>query len=211
MLVLGRTPPPELEANQLDGDPMLHHIYRAARALEAGDAPTAHTEIDEVWRDVLARKRAGELADTVYYELRLLGDVVLCAEMTDEARRIVAFLAEQSKNHPVRSYQRMSILAAPLVGDRTWIVRRDLTDRDAQLADAIEAELGGDRARAVELLDKIVHDPSPFWDFPERIALLRNLRALHRDKQASALCDDTLHPAIFQMAFLPARRACHGS
>jgi hypothetical protein len=208
MLALGRDPPPELEQDQLAIDPLLFHIYRTARAVERGDTAAARLEIDEIWKDVLARKQAGELADNVYHALRLLGDVVLCGELTDEARRVVTFLAEQSGEHPVRNYQRMSMLTARLTGDRTLIVRRDLTDRDRQLADAIDAEMRGDRAAAVELLEAIVHDPSPFWDFPERIALLRNLRALHRDHDAADLCDDTLRPAIFQMAFLPARRVC---
>ena len=60
------------------------------------------------------------------------------------------------------------------------------------------------------LLDQLVRDPSPFWDYPGRVALLRNLRALHRDKEARAVCEDTLHPAVFQLAYLPTRRACTG-
>jgi hypothetical protein len=108
----------------------------------------------------------------------------------------------------VRSFQRLSILTAPLVGDRSLIERRELSDSDRQLADAIEAEMSGDREKAVKLLDKLVKDPSPYWDYPERVALLRNLRALRRTKEAKALCDDTLRPAIFQWSILPARRAC---
>jgi tetratricopeptide (TPR) repeat protein len=208
LLVLGQIPPKDLEDSQLDVDPMLRHIYHAALALDSGDRAAAHAEIAEIWKEVLVRKQAGEVPDNVYHGLRILGDVVLCADMADEANRLVAFLAEQSSEHPKRNYQRMSILTAGLVKDRALIVRRELTDRDRQLADAIEAELSGDRERAASVLDGIVRDASAFWDYPERIALLRNLRALHRRKEAEALCDDTLRPAIFQMAYLPARRAC---
>ena len=208
-LVLGHTPTPDDES-QLTGAPIDTGIYRAARALGADDRVAARAAIDEIWTHVRARQQAGELADNTYYLLRLLGDVVLSAELADEARRLVEFLAERSRDHPVRGYQRLSILAAPIVGDRTWIVRRNLSDRDRQLADAIEAEMSGDRARAVRLLDAIVRDPSPYWEYPERVALLRNLRALHRDKAAQALCEDTLRPAIFHYAYLPTRRVCAG-
>ncbi|HUJ59957.1 MAG TPA: serine/threonine-protein kinase [Kofleriaceae bacterium] len=208
-LVLGRTPTPQLE-DELGADPIVHHIYRTARALEAGDSATAHAEIAEIWKQALARQTAGEIPDNVYYLLRLLGDVLVCGGMTDEAKRLVELLAERSREHPVRNYQRMSILTAPLVGDRAWIVRRELSDRDAQLADAIEAEMTGDHARAAELLGELVRDPSPFWDYPERMALVRNLRALHRTEDARAVCEDTLHPAVFQLALLPARRFCTG-
>ena len=208
-LLLGRSPPPELEA-ELGADPMIVHIYRVARALERADERTAHAEIETIWTQVAARRTDGEIPDSVYYLLRILGDVLVCGGMTDETRRLVQFLAAESRQHPVRNYQRLSILAAPLAGDRTWIVRRELTDRDRVLADAIEAEMSGDRARAVVLLDQLVRDPSPFWDYPERVALLRNLRALHRGKEARALCEDTLHPAVFQLAYLPTRRACAG-
>jgi TolB-like protein len=206
-LVLGRTPAPALE-DELGADPIVHRIYGTARALEAGDRGAAHAEIEEIWKQVLARETAGEIPDNVYYLLRLLGDVVVCGGMTDEAKRLVDFLAERSRRNPVRGYQRMSILTAPLVGDRALIVRRDLSDRDAQLADAIEAEMTGDHVRAALLLGELVHDPSAFWDYPERMALVRNLRALHRIKEARAVCEDTMHPAVFQLAFLPARRFC---
>jgi hypothetical protein len=206
-ILLGRTPPAGME-DELGADAIVHHIYRTARALEAGDDATAHAEIAEIWKQVEARRTGGEVPDSVYYLLRLLGDVLACASMTDEARKLVVFLAEQSTQHPVRNYQRMSILVAPLIGDRSWIVRRNASDRDRELADAIEAEMTGDRGKAVELLQALVRDPSPFWDYPERVALLRNLRALHRDQEASALCEDTMQPAEFQLAFLPTRRVC---
>jgi hypothetical protein len=184
------------------------HTYRAARALGAGAAAAAGAELDAVWQIVRARKAAGELTDATYHSLGLIGDAVIAADAGGEARRLVEFLAERSRERPVRGYQRLSILAAPLVGDRTWIVRRDLTDRERRLADAIDAELTGDPARAAALLHDIVGDPSPSWDYPERMALLRNLRALGRADEARALCADTLRPAIFQWAFLPARRTC---
>jgi hypothetical protein len=94
------------------------------------------------------------------------------------------------------------------VGDRALIVRDQLTDRESQLADAITAEMDGDRARAASLLATLVAHPSVHWDYPERVALVRNLRALHRVKEADAVCADTLRPAVFRIAFLPTRKQC---
>jgi hypothetical protein len=58
------------------------------------------------------------------------------------------------------------------------------------------------------ILAELVADPSATWDYPERAALLRNLRALHRKKDAAALCADTLRPAVYRTAFLVLRRLC---
>jgi tetratricopeptide (TPR) repeat protein len=208
VLLLGRTPTPEDEGEIRSHPSLDTSIYRAAFAIQIGDLAAARKHCDDVWKAVEERKRVGELADNFYYVLRQLGDVVIAGGLADESKRIVTFLAEQSKVKPVRSYQRLSILTAPLVGDRSLIVRRDLTERDVTLADAIEAEMAGDHAKAATLLDQLVKDPSPYWDYPERVALLRNLRKLGRTKEAKALCDDTLKPALFQWSFLPARRAC---
>jgi hypothetical protein len=208
-LVLGLEPTEELE-RQYAGNETDNHIYRAARAFEAGALPLAHEEIAALWKIFDARVAAGAIDDHTYYNLRQLGDVMLCAAATDEVRKLVEFLASRSHEHPVRGYVRLSTLAAPLVGDRTWIVRQQSSDRERVLADAIEAEMSGDRSKAVTLLQSIVNDPSPYWEYPERMALLRNLRALHRTREAQALCDDTTKPALFQPAYLPARRVCLG-
>ena len=208
LLILGRPITAADEGVHATGITSDSLIYRAARALEAGDTAAAKGHIEKVWKQIENRKAAGELADNYYYVLRILGDTVLAAGLADEAKRIVGFLAAQSKDHPVRSYQRLSILTAGLVGDRSIIDRRELSARDATLADAIEAELAGDRAKAALLLKQLIDDPSPFWEFPERVALLRNLKALGRTGEARELCDDTLRPPLFQWSFLPARRAC---
>ena len=57
--------------------------------------------------------------------------------------------------------------------------------------------MNGDRARAAVLFKQLVDDPPPSWNYPERVALLRNLRALH-----------TLRPALLGFAFLPTRKLC---
>jgi tetratricopeptide (TPR) repeat protein len=205
VLVLGQTPTPELEQH-IAVNPVDFHTYRAARAVGAGDRATAKTELDAVW--TIINERTGETPDSVYHWLRIIGDLAISAGDVDESRRVVEFLAARSAVRPARGYQRLSILAAPLVQDRAWVVRRDLTDREQRLADAIDAELSGDRARAAEILRAIIDDPSPSWDYPERMALLRNLRALHRDREARELCEDTMRPAIFEWSYLAARRAC---
>jgi len=204
-LVLGQTPTPDDEALIED-----RSIYRVASALGSGQAGAARRSIDTLWSAILERSRGAVIADSTYLQVKTLADVLLCASEIDDLRRVVAFMGERSKLRPVFGYQRMSILAAPLVGERAWIVRDGLTERETQLADAIEAEMTGDRRRAAELLGTLVADPTASWDYPERVALLRNLRALGRDKEARTLCNDTLHPAIFTWAYLPARRQCQG-
>jgi tetratricopeptide (TPR) repeat protein len=180
-------------------------LYTAAIAL--GEGRDARAAIDAVWTPIVEKSRDA-VADSTYLEVKMLADVLLCAGEVEPLRRIVAFLAERSTTRPVYGYRRIAMLAAPLVGERSWIRRDGLGERELQLADAIEAEMTGDRTRAVDLLAKLVADPTASWDYPERVALLRNLRALNRDKEARALCDDTLRPAVFNWAYVPTRRQC---
>ena len=100
------------------------------------------------------------------------------------------------------------MLAAPLLGDATLLKHDGLSERTAKLAEASAAELAGDRAKAAEILAALVADPSFSWDYPERAALLRNLRALKRKAEARALCADTLEPAVFRLAYTALRHAC---
>ena len=183
-------------------------MYRVARALGDGHNEDARHAIDALWAQIMETIRGATIADSTYLEVKTLADVLLCASEVEQLRRVVTFMGERSTPRPVYGYQRISILAAPLVGERAWIVRDGLSERDTQLADAMEAEMTGDRRRAAQLLGTLVADPTASWDYPERVALLRNLRALGRDKDARALCDDTLRPAIFTWAYLPARRQC---
>jgi predicted Ser/Thr protein kinase/tetratricopeptide (TPR) repeat protein len=205
-LVLGQPPSPKLEA-KLSVTPIDWAAYRLARALDTGDATAASRAIDDVWKVVEAPGR-GEVQPQEYYSLQVFGEVVICASMVEDTRRLVAFLANKAAAHPVGGYPRLALLAAALLRDGSWIVRTGLTTRDARLADAIEAELAGDHRRAAALLAALVADPTPNWDYPERAALLRNLRALGRWKEAKALCADTLRPAVFRYAFLPMKKLC---
>jgi hypothetical protein len=201
ILALGQTPTPADEA--LGGnDP----IYPVARALGQGDSAAAQRAVDAIWAPITANSRDAAIADSTFLELRMLSDILLCAGKVEQVRRILTFMTSQGRT--VHGSQRLSILAAPLIGDRALIVRTGLTEREAHLADAIDAEMTGNRARAAELFGQLVADPSAGWDYPERMALLRNLRALGRDKDVRALCDDTLRPAVFTWAYLPARRQC---
>jgi len=205
-LVLGRPLSPEQEA-AIRVHPVDGASYRLARAVEVDDLAGARRAIDEVWK-VLEAPGRGDVQPTEYFSLQVFGEVVICAGLADDARRLVTFLARESTGHPVSGYPRLALLAAPLLGDRSWIVRTGLTTRDTRLADAMEAELAGDHRRAADLLAKLVADPTPYWDYPERAALLRNLRALGRTREAKALCADSLRPAIFRYAVLAMKRAC---
>jgi hypothetical protein len=70
----------------------------------------------------------------------------------------------------------------------------------------MQAVLDKDHAKAAAILDELIHDPTPGWDFPERAALLRELREAH--KKTDALCAETLKPAVFRHAFLVLQRQC---
>lgn len=111
-----------------------------------------------------------------------------------------------------RGYDRFVLLAAPLLGEHAPVPRQPhLSTRQARLADAIDAELSGDRERAATILHGLVADPTWFWDFPERAALIRNLSALGRFDEIAKLCADTLAPAVFRPAFLGARATCRAA
>jgi hypothetical protein len=161
-----------------------------------------------MWAAQIAGRQPGQLGGNAFYELEALGEVVISAGMVDEARQLVTFLAECSKTRAVRGYARLSTLTAALVGDRSLVVRDGLSERNARLAAASDAELAGDRAGAATVLGEVVEDPTFTWDYPERVALIRNLRALKRGKQVAKVCADTLRPAVFRVAFVVVASVC---
>ena len=180
--------------------------YRISDAIDRGDTTAAGRELAAAWPRWIAK--AGDGLASVLYELEGIGEQVIAAGMRDEARRIVTFLAEQSREHPARGYHRLAILAAPLLGEPALVRHAELSERNTKLAEASAAELTGDRAKAATILGELVADPTFSWDYPERAALLRNLRALGRTAEADALCGETLEPAVFRLAYTALRRAC---
>jgi len=180
--------------------------FDLARAVDAGDEPAARRAIAAVWRYLEAPDH-GPVLPQEYYSLAAFGELVIAAGRADDARRLVGFFAIRARDRP-SGYPRLQLAAAPLVGERAWVVLDHLTDREAKLAAAAGAELAGDRAHAAELYGELVDDPTPTWDYVERAALLRVLRALGRTKDAAALCADTLKPAMFRYAWFALKRAC---
>jgi predicted Ser/Thr protein kinase/Tfp pilus assembly protein PilF len=205
-LILDRGLTPDVKA-QLDSDDTDSILLRIARAAGANDTKTASAEFRTLWSRVIAARDGGQLSPGWFYSIESLAEVVLTAGMTEESREVVEFLAEQSHHRPARGYQRFSILAAGLLHDPALVVPAT-TERNTRIAAAITAELAKDNAKAASILAELVADPSFFWDYPERAALARNLRALHRRSDLTALCSDTLHPALFRAAMLAFRRIC---
>jgi tRNA A-37 threonylcarbamoyl transferase component Bud32/tetratricopeptide (TPR) repeat protein len=199
-LVLDR-PPAEL-ADRLRGTH--RHVHRIARAAAAGDRGGARAEFAALWEQVAA----GPATEAVLYELESLGEVLVAAELGDELRRFLAFHAGSTAPRALRSLHRFTVLGAPLLGTPSAFDTSSMIGRTARLATAIEAELAGDRARAAELLAALVADPTFTWDYPERVALARNLAALGQRDALAALCADTLRPAVYREAFLLARSTC---
>jgi len=193
LIVLGQPVPAALDARfAADND---GHAYRIARALVAGDRAGASA----VFAEVLARRNPAPAW------LEYIGEVLVVGGMERETRQLLALLAvpaSRGRQH------RLASLAGAAFHDPTLFTTGPLNDRDRRLRASAEAELAGDRAKAAELLQALVADPTLSWDFPERAQLLGDLRALHRTREAAALCDDTARPAIFRAAFLLLQRAC---
>jgi predicted Ser/Thr protein kinase/tetratricopeptide (TPR) repeat protein len=204
-MMLGDLDQPELRA-QLAQQADDGAIHRIALELGRGDTAAAHAELEALWTRLPAERASG----ATYVGLEALGEILLTAGMSDETRRLVAYLAAQSKVHPVRGYERVSNLAAALLDDPTLVIDHPHTERDARLGDAARADLAGDHARAAAILGELIANPSFTGDLPERAQRLRDLDALHRTDDAAALCRDSLQPTLFRPAFLALRRACGG-
>ena len=198
-LVLER-PPSAVDELTLRNEPG----YAIALAAGAGDLAAARRELARWWEKVRAQPPSVHWS----YEVGLALEVLIAAGMADEARQVIEVARERATGRAIGTVLRASILLAPLIGSPKTFPRDGMTTRTARLATAIEAELAGDRARAVALLSELVGDPGPSWDYPERVALARNLHALGRTRELRERCADLSHPAVFRLAFLPARHAC---
>ena len=209
-VILGDVLPANLE-KMMQSDELDAVGFRVARAIEAGTPDVATNELAAAWKRILADRDANRLSGRTFYNLESIGEVVISAGLQDETRRLVTFLAEQSSREPARGYHRLSNLAAPLLGDDKLLVRTGVSERNARLADAGAAELAHDHGKAAAILAELVADPTFTWDYPERAALIRNLRALKRSKDVAALCADTVHPAIYRTALPVLRRLCKTS
>jgi predicted Ser/Thr protein kinase/tetratricopeptide (TPR) repeat protein len=198
-----RRPVPDAALQLAFGDAF--GIYRVATAIEARDLARARRELEETW-SVLRRR---PLDSHLFHVTSLLGEVLLAGELAEESKQLVDFLAEQArgKRKPPRDHDRFAVLAAALLRDPARIPAK-LNERNTRLATAIRAELAGDHATAAAVLEQLVGDPSAEWDFPERVALLRNLRKLRRARDAATLCKDLGAPAVFRFAYIVARAAC---
>jgi hypothetical protein len=206
-IVLGQQVDPAL-VSELGVNSLEVIAFRYAEAVDANDADGQRRASAEMWA-ILEAPGRGPVEPHELFVLALYGEVVVCQEARDELRHVVAFLAAHANPRArIPGYPRLALLAAPVLGDRALIARTRLSGREAKIADAMEAEMAGERARAARILDDLVKDPTPTWDYPERAALLRDLRALHRDADAKALCAATLEPAIFRYAYLALRGKC---
>ncbi len=190
--------------NQLPAsiDPALGMMDRAARAVGSGDLATAKRELDALFAHVAAGPYTGGSTNALVH----MGELAIIADMADETRKILDILRAKAPHY---SYRRLSIVASPLVGKPELPVS-PTTDRLRALSVAFDAELAGDHAKAAKLLDVLVDDPTGEWDLPERVALVRNLRALGRKSEADAACAEISRPVVMRYAFTAARRYCLG-
>ncbi len=203
MLVLDR----EVSAESLDtayGHTIDRKTIDVALALAAGDRAKAKRAFAEAW----ARLTRAPLKSSAYATVENLGEVVIAGELRDETNQLIRLLSTSQPWRGRRAYRRLATLAAGMQGDASLIVREGATYRERRVADAIAAELAGDRESAVTTMHAIVADPSANFDYPERAALLRELLAVKRTDDAKQLCEDTARPPRFRFAFLVVRGAC---
>jgi len=196
-LAIGTTSSPEIAA-KLAEPTFDAKILGIAIALATGDREAAQRELTAL---------LPQLDGASGGDLETLGDVVLAGELVDGVAPIAAAFATRGAANPTRRDRRFVTLGAALVHDAS-VIPDGGTDRDHRLATAIRAELAGDRATAISILAALVADPSVHWDYAERAALIRNLRATGDRTQLAATCEDTLHPAVPRYAMVVMWRVC---
>jgi tetratricopeptide (TPR) repeat protein/predicted Ser/Thr protein kinase len=206
-MVLGQTTP-ELD-RYVSGDSVLSRTFRIALAVRADDLDRARAIFAETWDSVATADLDGH--PTIAVDLEALAEVTLCAGMTDDTRRLVTLLGAHARGHSRHGAHRVSALAAALLGDPSLLPHGALSERNTQLVAAASAELAKDRAGAAKILRGLVDDPTFSWDYPERAALVRNLIALGRRRDAAAVCADTLRPAVFRAAQVVMQRTCRST
>jgi predicted Ser/Thr protein kinase len=192
-LVLEEEPPAEI-VTKLDANNAA--FWRYAEADEEAARRAFETQWDRLSR--LAPNAAQE-------DLGRLFEIALAKGRAADVRRIVEHVRRHAAQF--RGHHKIELLAAPLLGVPPPPLDK-LTTREQHLARATEAELAGDHRRAVALLRALLAEPGVHWDYPERAALLRNLRALRARKEVAQICRELRHPPVFRYAWLPLRASC---
>jgi hypothetical protein len=200
-LVLGEQLAPELEAMLGEGPD--GHAYRIARAVAAGNVTTAREEFAATWERSIARQ---PLTDTLLFSLSNLTEVVASSGLREETSKLLELLHAGKSPRYALAYRHLAALAAPIAG--TPPPTGAVFAREQSLQAASEAELAGNHREAARLLAELVADPDDTWDFGERIALVRNLRALDDVRAVAAQCKEITHPPTFRYVFVLARHAC---
>ncbi len=198
-IVLGK-PASELEARLGGYDGA---AYAIATAIVAGDKQAARAHLATIWTQIAKQP----VTDRLLYQLGELIDVVVSSGLRDETRTMLELLRSGASPRYRLAHRRAAALAAPLIGMR--LPDEDgATPRQRRLLAAMRAELAGDRKQAAALLTELVADPSDTFDIGERIALVRNLRALGDERGVRAQCKEIERPPVFRFDFVLARATC---
>jgi serine/threonine protein kinase len=198
-IILGK-PSPELEARVSGPDAA---AYAVAKALVAGDMVAARAAFAAAWPAI----GSATATDRSLYEIGQLIDVVASSGLREETRTVLARLAASASPRYQHALRRAAALASPLAGTELPSVDA-ATPRQRTLIAAMRAELARDHRTAVARLTELIADPGENFDFGERIALVRNLRALGDTRAVAAQCEDLARPPVFRYDFLLARAAC---
>jgi Kae1-associated kinase Bud32 len=198
-VVLGTVKPGEEASFKND---LEAHDWLTALAIERDDLATARAEAAKTWTEIEKLPTA-----TTIYSLENFGEMLLSRPiLRDDIERLLARHEQMASVRP-RSRERFRLLAAPILGTKPSRTP-DFTTRMSRLADAVDAEIAGDHAKAASILDELIADPTSSWDFPERVALLRNLVALGDRKRIDVVCAEIVEPALGRPALVTARASC---
>jgi Tfp pilus assembly protein PilF len=198
--IILRAPDAALEAKLTGRDAA---AYAIAKAVAAGDGEAARVQFEAVWSTIANEPPT----DRMLHALSSLIDVMISSGLADETRRVLAYLASGTSPRYRHASVRAAALAAPLAGT-PLPASAGATARQRALIDAAAAELAGEHKTAAARLREVVADPGENFDFAERIALVRNLRALGDRKGVRAQCSDVLRPPVFRYDFVIARARC---
>ncbi|HEU0034387.1 MAG TPA: serine/threonine-protein kinase [Kofleriaceae bacterium] len=194
--VLMDTPvPPAVEQAM----PVYHQqLHRLATATSSADI---EREFEGLWQMI-----ENGSPNAAFQSFQMVFEIMLVHEHADALRKMLAWSAKHQD--VLFGHDRFVALAMPITKEPTRCRRPLLTTRADLVADAMEAEVAGDHRRAIEILRGLVDDPATFWDYPERAALIRNLRAIGDVAGARAVCEQLRQPAVFRWAWIPLHRIC---
>jgi serine/threonine protein kinase/tetratricopeptide (TPR) repeat protein len=193
------------EANQiveeLPGKGASALVMALASAVAEGPTERSHELFETYWRKL----EAGDDDAINEYTLLQLGEVLLAGGMNEAAERLLQHWPLHGAGVASEPRDLLRIHAAATTGRSEWTRVAYRSTRLDQKAKAVRAELAGKHSEAVALWQASLRQPHHYYDYLDRIALRRNLKALHQNEEVASVCSQLEKPAVFRPAMWPAR------